>query len=318
MNKLNDIDIDQLKSHGYYEEYTKAVNPLYSGKIKKVPFKYFSSLIHETGPSKIHPLDISQELECDGPATSPGLCANFVRILKNENVTANFNATSQLIYIIKGSGWSQHDDLTIPWYQGDFVVLPIGKNITHHAHEETAMYLIHDEPLLSYLGAKANYAKFKPTLYTSENSLLELSRVQKEAEAKNRSRISVILINEASDQTQTVTHTLWAMLGILPKGSSQLPHRHQSVALDLILDCNKGCYTLVGDTIDIEGKIVNPTRIDWQANSAFITPPGLWHAHFNESSEDVNFIPIQDAGLHIFLRSLDIKFVLPNQAIPSP
>ncbi len=55
MNKLNDIDIDQLISHGYYEEYTKAVNPLYSGKIKKVPFKHFSSQSMRQVPAKFTP-----------------------------------------------------------------------------------------------------------------------------------------------------------------------------------------------------------------------------------------------------------------------
>ena len=36
------------------------------------------------------------------------------------------------------------------------------------------------------------------------------------------------------------------MLGVLPADRVQRPHRHQSVALDLITDCAPGCYTLVG------------------------------------------------------------------------
>jgi len=35
---------------------------------------------------------------------------------------------------------------------------------------------------------------------------------------------------------------------------------------------------------------------------------GLWHAHFNESGAPAHLIPIQDAGLQTYLRSLDIRF----------
>jgi gentisate 1,2-dioxygenase len=56
------------------------------------------------------------------------------------------------------------------------------------------------------------------------------------------------------------------------------------------------------------GDIVNPTRVDWEAGGAFVTPPGLWRAHFNESGAPALLIPIQDAGLQTLLRSLDIRF----------
>jgi len=115
-----------------------------------------------------------------------------------------------------------------------------------------------------------------------------------------------------------VTHTLWAMLGVLPRGAAQLPHRHQSVALDLILDCDPGCYTLVGRRITAQGEIINATRVDWKPYSAFITPPGYWHAHYNGSPSDAHLIPMQDAGLQTYLRTLDIQFVLPNGKSSAP
>jgi gentisate 1,2-dioxygenase len=101
---------------------------------------------------------------------------------------------------------------------------------------------------------------------------------------------------------------LWAMFGLLPVGQIQRPHRHQSVALDLILDCDPGCYTLLGDRLDERGNILNPTRMDWEPGCAFVTPPGKWHAHVNESGADAHLIPVQDAGLQTYLRALDIRF----------
>jgi gentisate 1,2-dioxygenase len=295
-----------------YYEYTKAADPLGSGAIAKIPFAEFGSELHETGGTRIIPLDISEKLGCEAPATSPALCANFVRILAGEALSTNFNATSHIFYVMRGSGHTEFDGMDIPWKTGDFVVLPVGKVIRHFADTDSTFYLVHDEPLLRYLGVKADIQRFKPTLYTAEDSLRELDKVRKEADAVNRSRISVLLANKEIDQTLTVTHTLWAMLGVLPKGAVQLPHRHQSVALDLILDCDPGCYTLVGTKISATGEIINAIKVDWKPYSVFITPPGYWHAHYNKSSGDAHLIPLQDAGLQTYLRSLDIKFVLPN------
>ncbi len=304
--------LKRLLENGIYYEYTKAADPLGSGAITQIPFSEFGRALHESGGTRIIPLDISASLGCEGPATSPALCANFVRILAGEALSTHFNATSQLFYVMSGRGLTDFDGIQIPWKTGDFVVLPISESTRHFAEVDSVFYLIHDEPLLRYMGAKANVQRFKPTLYTSEDSLRELDNVKKEAEAANRSRISVLLANKAMDQTLTVTHTLWAMLGVLPLKAVQLPHRHQSVALDLILDCAPGCYTLVGTKISAQGEIINPTRVDWKPYSAFITPPGYWHAHYNESVSEAHLIPLQDAGLQTYLRTLDIKFVLPN------
>ena len=92
------------------------------------------------------------------------------------------------------------------------------------------------------------------------------------------------------------------------KAITQAPHRHQSVALDLIIDCQPGVYTLVGTDLNADGTIRNPERIDWQAGGAFITPPGYWHSHVNGSGQPAYLLPIQDAGLQTYLRSLDIRF----------
>ena len=120
--------------------------------------------------------------------------------------------------------------------------------------------------------------------------------------------MSVLLGNSAFPQSRTVSHTLWAMLGILPANQEQMPHRHQSIALDFAVACAPGCYTLIGTKLDDQGRIINPHREDWVPGAAFVTPPGYWHSHHNESGADAYVLPIQDAGLHTYLRSLDIRF----------
>jgi gentisate 1,2-dioxygenase len=71
-------------------------------------------------------------------------------------------------------------------------------------------------------------------------------------------------------------------------------------------------FDSVGQELDKDGNIINPKRAEWNAGSAFVAPPGYWHAHHNESGAPAHLIPIQDAGLHTYLRSLDIRFFHPN------
>ena len=80
------------------------------------------------------------------------------------------------------------------------------------------------------------------------------------------------------------------------------------MAVDLIASCPPGCFTLLGHEVDVAGHIVDPIRVDWEPGGVFVTPPGIWHSHHNESAVPAHLVPIQDAGLHTYLRSLDIRF----------
>jgi gentisate 1,2-dioxygenase len=178
-----------------------------------------------------------------------------------------------------------------------------------YAAADTAIYWVHDEPLMRYLGAEATRPRFDATKFRRADAVAKLADIASRPGANDKSRVSVLLANADQRQTLTITHVLWAMFGVLPPNQVQRPHRHQSVALDLILDAPEyGCYTLLGTRLDSRGDIVNPSRVDWRAGCAFTTPPGMWHAHYNETDEPAHLIPIQDAGLQTHLRSLDIKF----------
>jgi gentisate 1,2-dioxygenase len=306
------IEHDELTQDALFYEYSRAADPIGSGAIPSVPHAEFSATLHEQGPTRVIPLDLSRQLGCPGPATSPSLCANFLHIRPGESIRVQPNASSQLYFVIRGRGQTQFGDTQFPWGTGDFVTLPAGNAAVHQAENDAALYWVHDEPMVRYLGARAESPTFRPTLYRAEEARAELAKAEADPEAQRRSRISVLLANRACDQTLTVTPTLWAMLGVLPVGDVQAPHRHQSVALDLIIDCKPGCYTLIGKDLDDHGRIIDPERVDWKPASAFVTPPGLWHTHFNESGSAAYLLPIQDAGLQTYLRTLDIRFSDPD------
>ncbi len=293
-----------------YFEYSKAANPIGSGHAPQVPIVRFGPEIYLDQPTGVVPLDLSKDLGVkNGEATSPALLANFVRIRAAEQIDTSPNATSQLYYVLYGRGFAAINGHLVKWEKGDFLTLPAGSHAVFYADAETAMYWVHDEPLLRYLGADATQPRFRPTKFRRADAVAKLEGIAARPGANDKSRVSVLLANADQEQTLTITHVLWAMFGVLPAGQEQRPHRHQSVALDLILDAPpSGCYTLLGTRLDERGEIVDPIRVDWQAGGAFTTPPGMWHAHYNETDQPAHLIPVQDAGLQTYLRSLDIKF----------
>jgi gentisate 1,2-dioxygenase len=301
-------DRERWTADGLYFEYSKAANPIAAGYITRVPLADFPHHLHEEGPTRVIPFDLSGDLKCPGPDTSPALCANFIRLLPGERIGTNPNASSELYHVIRGRGRTRVRGGEIPWEEGDFFALPAGSDAEHRADADSAFYWVHDEPLLTYLGVKAAEPRFGPTLYPRDRARAELHKVEEDPQAREKSRVSVLLANRAFDQTRTITHVLWAMFGVLPAKTVQLPHRHESVALDYIIECQPGCYSLIGDEIDAQGNVKDPKRADWSPGSAFVTPPGLWHSHHNESGSPAHLMPIQDAGLHTHLRTLDIKF----------
>jgi gentisate 1,2-dioxygenase len=293
-----------------YFEYSKAANPIGSGYAPQVPIRQFSPEIYVDQPTGVIPLDLSRELGIKtGEATSPALLANFLRIRAGEQIDTAVNATSQLYYVLYGRGFTAVNGQLVKFEKGDFLTLPAGSRSVFYADAETAIYWVHDEPLLRYLGAEAREPKFRATKFARVDAVAKLEDIASRPGASDKSRVSVLLANDNQEQSLTITHVLWAMFGVLPAGQEQRPHRHQSVALDLILDAPpSGCYTLLGTRLDERGEIIDPIRVDWQPGGAFTTPPGMWHAHYNETDTPAHLIPIQDAGLQTYLRSLDIKF----------
>jgi gentisate 1,2-dioxygenase len=309
------LAVEDWTGDARFHEYSVAVDPIGSGLTTPVPVRRFPARWHEDGPTRVVTLDLSDALRTPYPATGPSLLARFVCITRGEGVDLAPPATSVLFTCLSGRGSTHVQGAggggRIAWQAGDVVTMPGGSSARHDADEDCVLYHVDDSPLLAYLGVEPTVPRFAPTRFDGGEARARLSEVAADPDARRRSRIAVLLGNARNDQTLTATHTLWAMLGVLPEGHVQRPHRHQSIALDLIVQCDPGCYTLVGPEIEPDGTIVDPIRVDWEPGGAFVTPPGMWHSHHNESGSAANLLPVQDAGLHTYLRTLDIRFTTP-------
>ncbi|HEY9847504.1 MAG TPA: hypothetical protein V6D03_15075 [Candidatus Caenarcaniphilales bacterium] len=294
----------QWSADALFYEFSAAVAP----KLPSIPCTTFPAELHQQGHTQTIHLDLSEQLQCAAPAISPNLSAAFLRICVNEHLITYPRATAQLFYVIRGAGQTESEYGTMAWSAGDLFTLPVSGGATHTASEDTALYWVTDEALLNYLGVAPLLPRFRPTLYRRERLLAELERVAQEPGARDRNRIAVLLGNTETHLTRSLTHTLWALLVYLPAGEVQKPHRHNSVAVDFVIDAPPGVYTLVGESLDDQGEIIDGRRVYWQPGSVFVTPPGLWHSHHNESGQDALLLPIQDAGFHSYMRTLDQRY----------
>ena len=303
-NELQLNSATKWQTDTIYYEFSAAVAP----KLSPIPHATFDAELHQQGKTRIVALDLSSQLQSIAPATSPAISTYFLRICPQESLKTTSPATAQLFYVIRGRGKTESEYGTMEWSQGDLFTLPSCDRAIHYASEDTAIYWVTDEALVNYLGVRATKPRFQPCLYPGSRLLSELKQIAQEPGANKRNRIGVLLGNKSTQLTRSLTHTLWALMVYLPRGSEQKPHRHNSVALDLVIDAPDEAYTLVGKSLDADGNIVNGKRIYWKSGSVFVTPPGLWHSHHNDSNRDAIILPIQDAALHSYLRTLDQRW----------
>lgn len=308
MNRTNVEQIQQVAQQQWeqqadFKEYMSAVNP----NMPKIDVIDYPSSLHEQGETRIIPFDLSEQLHTDYPATSPNLMAGYIRICKDEMIKTDAKATSQMFYVIRGEGKTQMKHGTINWKAGDLFTLPGVPDALHQASEDTAIYWVTDSPLLKYLGVEPSEDRFEPVLYTKERLCNELAAVREEAAGRNRT--GILLSNPNFPKTMTLTHTLWSLYNALPAGVRQKAHRHNSIALDYCVAAGPDTYTLIGKEVDENGDIIDPIKAMWQPGCVFITPPGWWHSHHNDSAEDAIVLPIQDAGIIMNMQVLDFQYI---------
>jgi gentisate 1,2-dioxygenase len=285
-------------------EYGSAANP----RMPKIGIDVFPPAMHQIVESKIIPLELAQKLETNYPATGPNLLANFIHIAAGDQLTTRTHASSQVFYVIRGAGFSVIDGNRLDWKTGDFFAIPSTGEILHQASADTAFYWVNDQPLMDFLGVQPNKSRFRPLYFSQEQLTSELEKVRQANMGKDKNRNGILLANPDCPQTKTLTHSMWSLYNLLPARSKQKAHRHNSIAMDFAVKATEGVYTMIGPDLDSDGNIINPIRANWVAGGAFVTPPGWWHSHHNDSDEDAIVLPVQDAGLQTYMQTLDIQF----------
>ena len=226
---------------------------------------------------------------------SPALKASFVKLKQHAQYTDTSNYNSSLFYVIQGEGKLNDADFA----KGD--VLCTNSTVEIKTTDDTVLYNVDDGPLMEYYTVRQEFEEQYTMKYSHDVIMTSIQNI--EQHEKNPNRLGVIFGTNASN---TIGNTLWCLMTKTLPGVVQPPHKHNSVALDYCI-CGKG-YTLFSKTIDKHGNLINPMRINWDAGMMFVTPPGWWHSHHSNDSEPSYLFPVQDAGLHMYLDTLNIEF----------
>jgi gentisate 1,2-dioxygenase len=290
-------------------EYESNVNP----SLKNIPITTKNIIDCDYGITFINLPDV---YNVKHKITTPNLLASFIKLEKNNNIELkdknvnNFiNGSSHLFYIMKGKCKILLDNEIYILSNDEIFISPFFDliQIENTSDEDLHIYYVNDSPLINYLGSTPVTPNFKASIYSNEfihNKLHELSN-------PNNNRKGILLSNIDTEiiGINTITPILWSLYNELPPLTQQKAHKHNSVALDLCINCtdSENVYTLVGEKIDEEGNIIDPIKVNWKKGEMFITPPGLWHSHNNIGNTFAYILPIQDAGLLLFQRILGIE-----------
>lgn len=302
-----DLTSDHYSTRLY--DYSEAANPVLSS----VPIEIFS-IYDNPNKTKVRYFDNSKTLNVPYKATSPNLLAAFLVIGKEKTfeMDSTMYCSSQLFYVIKGEGFISHSDEkeSIQYYTGDLITTPFYENQYINALNDTEIYWVSDYPLLQYMGLMPVREIIPPTVYKRSYMESFLQEIYDAPDAKQKNRTGILLGNTVTEKwgTNTLTHILWALLNKIAPNSIQKPHRHNSVALDYCVYSNGTVYTIMGEHLNKDGSIQNPVKVYWVTGSCFTTPPGWWHSHVNTGNEPAIVLPVQDAGLYTYQRTLDIQF----------
>ncbi len=115
-------------------------------------------------PTGLIACDISSELDCPFPATTPLVLAHYAKLSAGETLMTNFVASRVIAYVIDGSGNTRCGDEQIDWNAGDLFVLPGGEPATHAAGDADALsWVVTNEPQLAFENLRAPARGRAPT-----------------------------------------------------------------------------------------------------------------------------------------------------------
>jgi gentisate 1,2-dioxygenase len=251
-------------------------------------------------PTGLIPCDISTVLGCDFPATSPLMLARYGRIRAGETLATDFAASGTIAYVMVGSGRTVCGTESIDWQAGDLFILPGGVPAQHTAGAEDAvLWLVTNEPQLAFERLRPPAPGDAPTElvhYRGEEIERQIALLYEVGRNEAIAGSALIFSADRQEATRNILPTLTVAMNSLPGGVVQRPHRHNSVAVSLVIKGER-CFSV------IDGK-----RKDWAPWATTITPPVSVHSHHNGGNEQALFLIIQDGGIYYHTRAMGFEF----------
>ncbi len=273
-------------------------------KLPPVPDHIFTAeplrALDPSTPTGLIACDLSEALACDFPATSPLVLARYARIRAGETLATDFAASGVICYVIAGQGTTAGAGASLVWQKGDLFILPGGQPFTHAAGAEDAvLWVVTNEPQLAFEKLRPPAPGAAPTEivhFRADEIERQIELIYQIGRDEGIAGSALIFSSEGQEATRNILPTLTLAMNSLPGGVTQRPHRHNAVAVSLIIRGDR-CYSVM------DGK-----RKDWAQWATSITPPVSVHSHHNAGNEQAMFLIVQDGGLFYHARAMGFEF----------
>ena len=249
-------------------------------------------------PSGLIHCDAGAQMGTDEPATSPLLLASYARIREGETLKTDHLASGVVYYVIRGSGSTSCNAENIHWQSGDVFLLP-GGTASHSADTDAVLWLVSNQPHLSFENVRlpeSDEASTGPVHYPAAEIERQMDLIYEVGSDEAIAGLALIFSSEQQQACRNVLPVFTLALNSLPPGGAQRAHKHNAVAVSLVVQ-GEGCYSM------IDGK-----RKDWSDWATTVTPPGSVHSHHNEGSRQARFLIVQDGGLYYHARAMGFEF----------
>ena len=251
-------------------------------------------------PTGLLPLDLAPTLGTDGPATTPLILARYARIRAGESLATRFEASGEIYYVIAGSGETTWGTEAIGWEAGDVFCLPGGVSAAHRsAARDAVLWIVTNEPELGFERAQApkpGHAPLDAVHYPGAEIRHQLELIHRLPSDRTMTGKAVTLSSAALDSQRTCLPSLTLAMNSLLPGESQRAHRHNAIAVTLVVRGVR-CHSM------IDGE-----RVDWGQHAVMITPPAAMHSHHNEGADLALFLIVQDGGLYYHCRTMGFSY----------
>ncbi len=242
--------------------------------------------------------DLSKELGRADAATAPFLLARYARIRANDTLSSRFAASGVIHYVIAGSGRTDCAGEVVQWAAGDVFILPGGVEHSHRAGADDAVLrILTNEPLLALerMQSPAEGDALTKVVHYPADEIGRQMDVIYAADGVDAGR-AVMFSSDTQEHGRNILPTLTLAMNSLPPGHTQRAHRHNSVAVSLVIS-GEACHSLV------DGR-----RKDWSPYATTVTPPTSLHSHTNEGASRALFLIVQDGGLYHHARAMGFSF----------
>jgi gentisate 1,2-dioxygenase len=273
-------------------------------KLSPVPDRNFidepARALDPATPTGLIPCDRSAQLGCAYPATTPLVLARYARIRAGKTLTTEFATSGVIGYVITGHGTLECAGEQMDWNAGDVFVVPGGGVHRYRAEgADAVLWLATNEPQVAFESLRAPAPDAAPTgvvHFPRDEIERQVALLYEIGRGDDIAGSALIFSSDRQEASRNALPTLTVAMNSLPPGASQRPHRHNSVAVTLVIEGER-CHS-----------VVDGVRKDWSRWATTVTPATSVHSHHNAGERQALFLIVQDGGIYSHTRALGFEF----------